>query len=131
MLKNGTILESTGRTGFSRIQILKFDKCTNKLIRSNTTKKLDNSVFGEGTDLIKLNDNNQYVFQLTWRSRKIYIYNYPNLQKLATLKLPNQIKEGWGLSHDSKNGKIYMTDGSAKVFFDNEELYKNTDKCDN
>lgn len=115
-LPDGQILESTGRTGKSRIQLLKFDSCKHHVVRTQHSVKNDNSVFGEGADLIKLDDGIEYVFQLTWKSRKIFVYGYPNLNKVATLPLPRQVREGWGLTHDLQTGQVYVTDGSAKVF---------------
>jgi len=115
-LPNGRILESTGRSGKSRIQILKFDSCKHHVVRTQHTRKNDNLDFGEGTDLIKLGDGVEYVFQLTWKSRKIFVYGYPNLNRVATIPLPKQVREGWGLTHNLKTGQAYVTDGSSKVF---------------
>lgn len=79
MLPNGSILESTGLNGKSRIQLLKFDSCKHHVVRSRHTKKNPDSIFGEGADLIKLANGVEYIFQLTWKSRKIFVYDHPDL----------------------------------------------------
>ena len=115
-LDSGIILESTGEYGKSRIQVLNINDCTGQVERSTNTKKLKTKYFGEGTDLIKLNDNVRYIFQLTWKERVILVYSYPDMKQLAKIELPSQIKEGWGFTHDRVSGNIYITDGSPKVF---------------
>ena len=53
------------------------------------------------------------------------IYNGNTLEKQATIKIPSDIKEGWGLArrNDLENNEIvqnlYITDGSATVFVTN------------
>jgi len=116
VLKTGKVLESTGEYGKSRIQILDIDNCTGEVKRSVNTKKLKTKYFGEGTDLIKLNDGNRYVFQLTWQERAILVYSYPALTRLGKITIPSQISQGWGFSHDTKTGTIFITDGTSKVF---------------
>ena len=85
------ILESTGRPYKSYVQLLKFDK-ESRLIYPHLRKKLtEPSDFGEGVDLITLNDGQKYVFQLNWQTRDVYIWSWPELGRVQTLRWP--IKE--------------------------------------
>jgi len=130
---NNLILESTGEYTKSRIQILSIDNCKETVERTQTTAKIPSNVFGEGTDFILLNDGKTYVFQLSWKERVIIVYNYPGLEFFRKIKIPAQIREGWGFTHDPVSGKIFITDGSSKVFtcFAKNELNELLLRCDN
>ena len=61
--KDNQILESTGMLRQSKLQYLKFDDKSNTL-ESHTVRHLtDRSDFGEGCDIIRLNDGKEYAFQ--------------------------------------------------------------------
>ena len=67
--------------------------------------KLDARYFGEGLARV-----DQQLFQLTWKSGEVLIYD------LATLTLKSTInigKEAWGLSSDGE--QLIMSDGSAQL----------------
>lgn len=116
-LGNGILLESTGQRGLSRIQILDYNQCKNGFV--NTIKfHLEQEYFGEGTDLIKLNNKQSYAFQLTWKNGVILIYNYDgkSLVRVSKVKLPKQIEQGWGMTHNILNNEIYITDGTTMIF---------------
>jgi glutamine cyclotransferase len=61
--KDGQLLESTGIWRQSRLQYQKFNTKSN-LLEAHTVRLLtDRSDFGEGCDVIKLNDSKDYAFQ--------------------------------------------------------------------
>ena len=116
-LGNNQILESTGLRGLSKIQILDYSECKNGFVAS-TKLHLDQKYFGEGADLIKLNNHKQYVFQLTWKHKVMLVYYFDEktFTQVATLKMPKQIEQGWGMTHNILNNEIYVTDGSTMIF---------------
>jgi len=63
------------------------------------------------------------TYMLTWKSQKILKFSMGNLlsppeqqaaQQPEVLDLPKSMKQGWGLSHDSR-GKLYVSDGSDQI----------------
>lgn len=112
--KNG-LVESSGLYGDSYIHFLKLDK-TKKTISVELSKKLKDSFFGEGCDIIKSKNGKDQIYQLTWKSRKIFKYKM-DLTLLTDISLPSEIKEGWGITHDPENTKYaWISDGSSKLF---------------
>lgn len=57
-----------------------------------------------------------YLYQLTYRERVIFKYEYPTLKYIAKIPMPKAMNEGWGLANYSSNTMI-ATDGSYKIFF--------------
>lgn len=51
------------------------------------------------------------------------IYDAETLSFTKKFDIPEEIKEGWGLALKEKNGKekLYLSDGSAKIFVLNPE----------
>jgi glutamine cyclotransferase len=83
LLKDGVFYESTGLYGQSSLR--KVDPASGKtLARVN----LDQDYFGEGLALWS-----GKLYQLTWRSRLVLVYDAATLAPLATLSLET---EGWG-----------------------------------
>jgi glutamine cyclotransferase len=83
-------------------------KKTHGTIDTHKAYSIEKNDFGEGST--RFNDK---IYMLTWTSRKVYVFNN-DLSPLMTLKMPDQMKEGWGLTHDSQY--IYATDGTASIF---------------
>ena len=76
----------------------------------------NSSDFGEGVDLITLNDGQKYVFQLNWQTRDVYIWSWPELGRIQTLRWP--IKEHstqWGITSNPSTGKIFVTTGNYGI----------------
>ena len=55
------------------------------------------------------------VYQLTWKSKKGYIYDKSSLKLLSEFAYPNVLGEGWGLTYDGKN--LIASDGSKLLYF--------------
>ena len=68
--------------------------------------KIDEKLFGEGLAL-----NNDTIYQLTWRSGKVLIYDRDfNLIKENQL---SSFGEGWGVT--AGDNQLFMSDGSNKI----------------
>lgn len=99
---NGFLIESTGQQGESSLR--KVELKTGKVLKSST---LERKYFGEGCALI-----NGKIYQLTWTSRKGFIYDAENFNVLGTFDYPTQ---GWGLA--TANNQLVMSDGSHVLYF--------------
>lgn len=101
---NGKLYEGTGEPGKSRLRIT--DIKTGQAEKSYLIP--DNSVFGEGITIFK-----NKIYQLTWQSNKIYVYNIDDIMHpIDTMKWN---REGWGATNDGTN--IIISDGTSKLYF--------------
>lgn len=98
-----TLFESTGQYGKSSLRKVQFSD--GKVLQQIDLNK---DFFGEGLTVV-----NDQVIQLTWKSKKGFIYNKNTLKKQLTFEY-NQSKEGWGLCHDKNT--IYKSDGTEKIW---------------
>ena len=60
---------------------------------------------------------------LTWTSRVVFKFN-ENLELLDTLPLPDEISQGWGMTHftdKDNNVRIVVSDGTERIFHINPE----------
>jgi glutaminyl-peptide cyclotransferase len=103
VIHDGKLYESTGQEGKSWIGIV--DIKTGKPDKKVT---LDKKYFGEGIAIL-----NDKVFQLTWTSKVGFVYDLKTFEKLKEFEIPS--KEGWGITHDSKN--LILSDGTSKLTF--------------
>lgn len=71
---------------------------------------LDNSDFGEGIAIC-----GEYIYQLTWRERKVLKYPKKNLDNSEVVAMPGELREGWGLTSYTDN-KMLASDGSNKIY---------------
>ena len=88
--QNEHFFESTGGWGTSKIK--KINKNTGKV---TNFKKLLPKYFGEG---ITIYDNK--IFQVTWKSKKGFVYDINNFALLNEFKIYGQ---GWGLANNGKS----------------------------
>ena len=58
-------------------------------------KNLPQSYFGEGCTLF-----NNHFYQMTYRERKVFVYDAKTLEIVNEMPMPPEMEEGWGLSHD-------------------------------
>ena len=101
--KDDILYESTGLNGFSSLR--KFDLFNNKLL---DIRYLDSEFFGEGLTIL-----NDKIFQLTWKKKIGFIYDYKSLNMIKSFNYDKSI-EGWGLANDGKY--IYKSDGTEKIW---------------
>ncbi len=100
--KDGLLYESTGLYGSSSLR--KINPTTGEvLVKVNLPAKF----FGEGLTII-----GDSVYQLTWKSRKGFIYDKKSLQRKGSF---TYFTEGWGLTDDGTH--LVMSDGTEKLYF--------------
>lgn len=71
--------ESAGLNDKSKIRV--YDLSTGKTTQTVVLPKL----FGEGISVI-----NNKLYQLTWKSYKVFVYDYPSLNKTGELSWPSK-----------------------------------------
>lgn len=71
--------------------------------------------FGEGIAIL-----NGKIFQLTYKSKKGFIYDAINFNKIDEFTFPSQ--EGWGLTTDGTN--LIMSDGTDIITYLNPTSFK-------
>ena len=96
----GFLYESTGIAGESTLRKIALD--TGTVIRK---VDLPPQYFGEGLTIFHGN-----IYQLTWLSKKGFIYDLRSLRKTGEFPYDG---EGWGLTHDDKS--LIMSDGTNKI----------------
>lgn len=108
---NGFLYESTGRKGKSSLR--KVELKTGKVV-----KQIDiaPAYFAEGMTIL-----NDKIYQLTWQSKKGFIYDLNKFEKIGTFDY-GKSKEGWGLTNDGE--KLIKTDGTEKIWFLNPKDLK-------
>jgi len=119
---NGTLYESTGQRGESKLRQVNFES-------GEVEKNIDlaDSFFGEGLTI--LNDS---IYQLTWQSKRGFIYDINTFERLGLFNY-GKSKEGWGLCNDGRY--LYKSDGTEKIwvlntknFIEDDHIEVYTDK---
>lgn len=112
---DGTIYEGTGLNGRSSISIKELG--SGKRLNN---RNLEQEYFGEG---IALHQNK--IYQLTWQSGKAFVYEPIGLELLSTRTYTG---EGWGITSDGE--KLYMSDGSDKIYTVNPDTFEKLSSID-
>ena len=102
---NNKIYESAGQKGKSKL--VNYSLGTTRYIQE---KKQDAEDFSEGIALL-----DGKIYQLTYRQRKIFVYDENSLALLETLQLPQMVREGWGMTTNGK--ELILSDGTQNIFF--------------
>lgn len=106
---DGKLLESSGGDNDASPYPSAFGFVNLKTGKNDTKIVYDKSLyFGEGITVF-----NNTLYQLTWKGKKGFIYDYPSLKKKGEFMIPSP--EGWGLTHDTAN--LIMSDGSNSIYF--------------
>jgi len=108
---NGKLYEGTGdfKNSSLRITDIKTGNVEKKYLMGS------DSIFGEGITIL-----NNKIYQLTWRSHIVYVYDVKNIEKpVKTFKWPY---EGWGLTNNGTD--LIISDGSANLYFVNADSFK-------
>jgi glutaminyl-peptide cyclotransferase len=111
---DGVLYESTGAPlefGYPS-WIGKIDLATGKM---QNKVILDTPHFGEGLTVF-----NDKVYQLTWTSKKGFVYDAKTMKKLQEFTYNT---EGWGITHDST--ALIMSDGSSNLYFLDPVSFRN------
>ncbi len=98
---NGYLYEGTGQYGESSIR--KTDMQSGNIL---SVLNIDSQYFGEGITIC-----NDKIYQLTWRSKKGFIYNLKTFTLESTF---NYNSEGWGITTVGEH--LIMSDGSNKLY---------------
>lgn len=99
--QDGFMYEGTGQYGESGIR--KIDMNTGDIL---STLNIDSKFFGEGITIF-----GDKIYQLTWTSRKGFIYDLQTFTLESTFHYDTQ---GWGLT--TMDNKLIMSDGSHKLY---------------
>ena len=108
---NGKLYEGTGdyETSSLRITDLKTGKVEKKHMMGSA------EIFGEGINIFK-----GKIYQLTWRSNIVYVYDVNNIDK--PIKIFKWPYEGWGITNNGT--ELIISDGSANLYFVDAETFK-------
>ena len=106
---NGFLYEGTGEYGKSRLE-----KTVLKTGKALQTYHLNKKYFGEGITIF-----NNKIYQLTWKSKKGFVYNLSDFAVIDSFQIPS--KEGWGLTNDGTN--LIMSDGTNKLMWLNPDNF--------
>lgn len=106
---DGHLYEGTGQYGESRL--LKVDPRTGKALKE---VKLPASYFGEG---ITWHDGR--IYQVTWTQRRAMVYDGETFRQEKVFSYSG---EGWGITSDGK--KLYMSDGTEKIYVRDPETFQ-------
>lgn len=104
------IYESSGQYGKSKL--VAYALGSSQFIKET---KQEPNVFSEGATLFQ-----NKIYQLTFRERKIFVYDATSLELIKTLEMPSQLKEGWGMT--SSEDELILSDGTQNIFFFDENL---------
>jgi glutamine cyclotransferase len=113
LLWHNGFFESTGQFGRSSLRRVEYP--TGKVLQR---VDLDSQYFGEGLAMV---DNR--LFQLTWRSRRGFVYDRDSLKPIREFTYNT---EGWGLTYDGKS--LILSDGTDVLTFFNPDSFKPTRK---
>lgn len=103
--QNNKIYESSGQYGKSKI--VTYSPGSTQYLQET---KLDAKVFAEGITLL---DGNLFV--LTYRERKILVYDAETFAFKEEIPMPSLLKEGWGMTTNGK--EIIVSDGTQNLYF--------------
>ena len=73
------------------------------------------SIFGEGITIL-----NGKIYQLTWQSHVVYVYDLNNIDKPA--RTFQWASDGWGITNDGK--RLIVSDGTASLYFVNPDDFR-------
>ncbi|MHC4646532.1 MAG: glutaminyl-peptide cyclotransferase [Planctomycetota bacterium] len=100
VFSKGFLYESTGLYGRSELRKLKLETAQ-VLLRH----KLPRRFFAEGITI-----HRDRIIQLTWKSRKGFVYDSNTLEPLGAFAWPAQ---GWGITHDQE--RLIISDGTSTL----------------
>lgn len=110
-LHNGKMYEGTGDYANSSLRIT--DYKTGKVEKKHMIG--GDKIFGEGITIF-----NGKIYQLTWQSNTVYVYDVSNIDKSEkTFSWPY---EGWGITNNGTD--LIISDGSANIYFVNPADFK-------
>jgi glutamine cyclotransferase len=109
VFSHGFLYESTGLYRKSELRKIKLE--TAEVLHR---RRLPRKFFGEGITI-----HRNRIIQLTWRSRKGFVYDCNTLEPLGDFPWPAQ---GWGITHDQK--RLIVSDGTSTLKFLDPNTFK-------
>lgn len=107
---NGLMYESGGQYKKSKLVNYKLGSST-----YNKELKMNDETFAEGITLF-----NNKIYQITYRQKDIFVYDVNTFELLETLRMPDMVREGWGLTTNGK--ELLVTDGTQNIYFFDEKF---------
>mmetsp|Transcript_1978 Transcript_1978/g.4279 ORF Transcript_1978/g.4279 Transcript_1978/m.4279 type:complete len:609 (+) Transcript_1978:34-1860(+) len=108
---DGVLFEGTGLYGRSRLR--RIDPQNGSVMKSSGY--MASTYFGEGITHYTDRNGRDRIIQITWKSRKGFIYHLL-LNQVRSFEFQTTSNEGWGITHD-QNGSFIVSDGSAYLHF--------------
>jgi len=119
---NGYLYEGTGLHGKSKIR--KLDPLNPSIILSSS-RRLPKKYFGEGITYFQDKDGNDRILQLTWKEKKMFIFDANTLEMVQELTQTNTTTgEGWGITYDGRKKEFIVSDGSNFLHFWDRDTFK-------
>ncbi len=115
VFEDGIMYEGTGQRKESVLRKINFEKG-----ETIAELSLPPQYFGEGITIF-----GDKIIQLTWTSRKGFVYDKQNFRLLNTIEYATQ---GWGITTNGK--KLIMSDGSETIHFLDPEYFNETGQID-
>ena len=106
---DGVMWEGTGQHGQSKLQRIDLETGAAEVVA-----ELPQREFGEGITVL-----GDKVYQLTWTSNVVHIYDRTTGRKLKDVHYPG---EGWGLTTDGQ--MLYMSNGTSRIFRIDPETFE-------
>ena len=104
--------ESTGLYG--RSDVRKVNIASGQVILQSDSPW---SVFGEGLAYYTTDDNQGRLIHITWKSRRGFIFDSENLERLEEFRFSTHRNEGWGITYNPNMDQFLVTDGSQYLHF--------------
>jgi glutamine cyclotransferase len=105
---NYSIYESGGL--YNKSSLTRMEWPSQKVIQKIN---LEEKYFAEG---IAASNANNILYQLTYQEKEILLYSFPQLKLKSKIKMPSELREGWGLCPGKEKDEFFATDGSDKIF---------------
>lgn len=116
VIENGILYEGTGLKGQSTLRRVNLET-------GNVTQlhSLSDDLFGEGITVFE-----DRIIQLTWTSRKGFVYEKNSFEPLQTFNYSTE--EGWGLTHNGST--LIMSVGNETLYFLHPETFQIVSQVD-
>jgi glutamine cyclotransferase len=109
LVRNGSLLESTGLNGRSSLR--EVELATGRVLKQ---VPVANEYFAEGLTVI-----GDRAYQLTWQSQRGFVYDADTFRLLDTFTYAG---EGWGLATDGR--QLVLSDGTSRIRFLDPATFK-------
>lgn len=103
---NGKLIESGGLYKYSTLNHVSPES-------GDVTKQIDipSEFFAEGITVV-----DGILYMLTWRERKVLVFDADTFNYIGHLRFMSHSKEGWGLTHNARR-ELIVSDGSHIITF--------------